>query len=73
MLAKFEKEYSALLTDDYVYMVKGLNSNLDKIFSYKDLSMFVEQPYFLLKVKQLQKAFLVLFLWTWELILLRKY
>lgn len=51
MLAKFEKEYSALLTDDYVYMVKGLNSNLDEIFSYKDLSMFVEQPYFLLKIK----------------------
>lgn len=27
-------------------MVKGLNSNLDEIFSYKDLPMFVETTLF---------------------------
>lgn len=27
-------------------MAKGLNSNLDEIFSYKDLSMFVETTLF---------------------------
>ena len=37
MIARFEKEYTAFLTGDRVYMVKGINANLDEIISYQDL------------------------------------
>lgn len=37
MIAQFEKEYTAFLAEDRVYMVKGINANLDEIISYQDL------------------------------------
>ena len=46
MLTKFEKEYSVLLTDNYAYMVKGLVSNLDELFSYKELPIFITTTLF---------------------------
>lgn len=37
IIAKYEKEYTAFMTTDKVYMVKGINDNLDNIISYKKL------------------------------------
>lgn len=37
ILAKFELEYTAFMTADSVYMVKGVNDNIDNIISYKQL------------------------------------
>lgn len=37
IIAKFENEYTAFMTDEKIYMVKGVNDNLDNVISYKDL------------------------------------
>lgn len=37
IIAKFEKEYTAVMNKDKTYMIKGINDNLDNIISYKDL------------------------------------
>ncbi len=37
IINKFELEYTAFMTQDKVYMVKGINDNIDNIISYKDL------------------------------------
>lgn len=41
IIAKFELEYTGFLTQDKVYMVKGINDNLDNIISYKELPQAV--------------------------------
>lgn len=41
LLVKFEEEYTALLSDNCVYMVKGLTSNIDELISYKELPVFL--------------------------------
>lgn len=38
-LAKYEEEYTALLSQDKCYMIKGINDNIDNIISYRDLPM----------------------------------
>lgn len=37
IIAKYELEYTAFMEQDKVYMVKGLNDNIDNIVSYKQL------------------------------------
>ena len=37
IIVKFEKEYTAFMMNDKIYMVKGLTDNLDNIISYKEL------------------------------------
>lgn len=37
IIAKYDLEYTAFMERDKVYMVKGLNDNIDNIISYKDL------------------------------------
>lgn len=37
IIAKFESEYTAFMTDEKIYMVKGINDNLDNVISYKNL------------------------------------
>ena len=37
IIAKFEKEYTAVMTQNKVYMIKGVNANIDEIISYQDL------------------------------------
>ncbi len=37
IIARFEKEYTGVICIDKVYMIKGINDNLDNIISYKDL------------------------------------
>lgn len=37
IIAKYDLEYTAFMNDDKVYMVKGLNDNIDNIISYKNL------------------------------------
>lgn len=37
IIAKFEKEYTAFLTEDRAYMVKGINDNIDNVISFEDL------------------------------------
>ena len=37
IIAKYEKEYTGLMTADRVYMIKGITCNIDKIISYKML------------------------------------
>lgn len=37
IIGKFDKEYTSFITEDKIYMVKGLTSNIDEIISYKDL------------------------------------
>lgn len=41
ILAKFEKEYTASLTEDKIYMVKGINDNLDNMFSLEEIPKVV--------------------------------
>ncbi len=36
-IAKFEREYTAIMNKDKTYMIKGINDNIDNIISYKDL------------------------------------
>ena len=42
IIAKYEKEYTAFMSKDKIYMVKGLNDNIDNIISYKNLPCFTE-------------------------------
>ncbi len=42
IIARYEKEYTAFMTPEKIYMVKGLNDNIDKIISYKKIPTFVE-------------------------------
>lgn len=42
ILAEYENEYTALMSEDRIYMIKGLNDNIDNIISINDLPCFVE-------------------------------
>lgn len=42
ILAKYEKEYTAVMNEDKIYMIKGLTSNIDEVISYKDLPCMTE-------------------------------
>lgn len=42
IIVKYEKEYTAFMSKDKIYMVKGLNDNIDNIISYKNLPCFTE-------------------------------
>ena len=37
IIAKYELEYTAFMKEDRIYMVKGLNDNIDNIISYRQL------------------------------------
>lgn len=37
VIAKYEKEYTAVMCKDKTYMIKGLNDNIDNVVNYKDL------------------------------------
>ncbi len=37
IITKFEAEYTAIMTGDKAYMLKGINDNIDNIISYKKL------------------------------------
>lgn len=37
IIAKYEEEYTALMTENKAYMVKGLNVNIDTIIPYNEL------------------------------------
>ena len=37
IIAKYESEYTGILNNDRVYMIKGVNDNIDNIISYQDL------------------------------------
>lgn len=39
IIAKFEKEYTALINKNNIYMIKGINDNIDNIISFKDLPL----------------------------------
>ena len=41
VIAKFEEEYTGVVSDYKVYMIKGVNSNIDEIISYKQLPYLV--------------------------------
>lgn len=40
-LANYEEEYTALMTDNKIYMIKGLNDNLDNIIPYENLPQII--------------------------------
>ena len=40
-IVAYEKEYTAILNKEKVYMIKGLNDNIDNIISYKNLPYMV--------------------------------
>jgi len=37
IIAKFEEEYTALMSKDRIYMIKGINDNIDNVISYEEL------------------------------------
>ncbi len=41
ILARYEEDYTCLLSAEKCYMIKGLHDNLDQIVSYKELPCFV--------------------------------
>lgn len=41
VLVKYEKDYTLLMKDGKIYMVKGLNDNIDSIITYDELPCFV--------------------------------
>lgn len=41
IIAKYEKEYTAIMNKDKTYMIKGLNDNIDNIISYQKLPQTV--------------------------------
>ena len=41
IIAKYELEYTAFMDKDKIYMVKGLNDNIDNIISYQELPYVV--------------------------------
>ena len=40
-IAKYEEDYTAVLYSDRVYMIKGLNSNIDEVIPYHDIPCIV--------------------------------
>ena len=45
-IAKYEEDYTALLASDRVYMIKGLNSNIDEVIPYHDIPCIVTTSLF---------------------------
>lgn len=41
VLAKYEEEYTALIGDNKIYMIKGLNCNIDQIIPYQQVPCFI--------------------------------
>lgn len=41
IIAKYEKEYTGIMSKDKTYMIKGLNDNIDNIISYQNLPQTV--------------------------------
>ena len=41
VISEYTKEYTKALTEDNLYMIKGINSNIDEIISYNDLPVNV--------------------------------
>ena len=41
IITKHYKEYTAVMSKDRIYMIKGINDNLDNIISFKDLPCWV--------------------------------
>lgn len=41
VIARYDKEYTMMLSNNKIYMVKGLNGNIDRIISYQDLPVVV--------------------------------
>lgn len=41
IIAKYEQEYTGFMLEDKIYMVKGVNDNIDNIIHYKDLPCVV--------------------------------
>lgn len=41
ILARYEEEYTAIMSTDKTYMIKGLNSNIDEVIDYDDLPEMV--------------------------------
>lgn len=39
IITKYEKDYTAVMDEDKVYMIKGLNANIDEIISYENLPL----------------------------------
>jgi len=37
IIAKYEEEYTAIMNKNKIYMIKGINDNIDNVISYKDL------------------------------------
>ena len=37
IIARYELEYTALMNDDKIYMIKGLNDNIDNLLPYTEL------------------------------------
>lgn len=37
IICEYEEEYTAIMDNEKVYMIKGINDNIDNIISYKDL------------------------------------
>ena len=45
-IAKYEEDYTAVLSSDRVYMIKGLNSNIDEVIPYRDIPCIVTTSLF---------------------------
>ena len=45
-IAKYEEDYTAVLSSDRVYMIKGLNSNIDEVIPYHDIPCIVTTSLF---------------------------
>ncbi len=45
-IAKYEEDYTALLASDRVYMIKGLNSNIDEVIPYEDIPCIITTSLF---------------------------
>ena len=41
VLAKFEKNYTAIMNDEKVFMIKGINDNIDNVVSYDSLPTMI--------------------------------
>lgn len=40
-IAKYEEDYTAVLASDRVYMIKGLNCNIDQVIPYQDIPCII--------------------------------
>ena len=45
-IAKYEEDYTAILASDRVYMIKGLNSNIDEVIPYHNIPCIVTTSLF---------------------------